>query len=56
MPEHWTPEDIRNYERAIKLAPKQRAQIAANKKRKLDRLFDRLHGDRSNAGGQVHEV
>ena len=48
MPERWTPEEIRAYERAINLAPKQESRKAANKKRKLDRIFERLHGDRSN--------
>jgi hypothetical protein len=42
--EHWTPEEIKAYARAIKLAPKQKAAIEAKRRRKLDRLFNKLHG------------
>lgn len=44
MPEHWTPEEIHAYERAIKRAPKTRAAQEAKRQRKLNNLFNRLHG------------
>jgi hypothetical protein len=52
MPEHWTPEEIKDYERAIRLAPKQRARAEAKRRRKLDELFDRLHGSTTRKAGE----
>jgi hypothetical protein len=53
MPEHWTPEEIKDYERAIRLAPKQRARAEAKRRRKLDELFDRLHGSTTHEGRET---
>ena len=47
MPEHWTPEELRAYERAIKRAPKSQMLSEKKRQRKIDKLFDRLHGDQS---------
>ncbi len=43
MPERWTPEELKKYKQAIKLAPKSRAREEAGRKRKLDNLFNKLH-------------
>ena len=40
----WIPADILAYERAIKMAHKQDIKAEAKRRRKLDRLFERLHG------------
>ncbi|MFA4972327.1 MAG: hypothetical protein WC683_06915 [bacterium] len=43
MGEHWTANELRAYARAIRLAPQQRAQIEVNRRRRVDRLLERLH-------------
>ena len=43
--DEWTPEAIRAYERAIRRAPIARRKAEVSRQRKLDRLFNRLHGD-----------
>jgi len=42
--EHWTPEELTAYKRAIRLAPKQKEVIEAKRKRKLNTLFNRIIG------------
>lgn len=44
MPERWTPEELNKYKEVVKAAPKSRAKAEAKKKRKLDKLFNKLHG------------
>lgn len=43
MPEHWTPEELASYERAIKLYPKQKRKKEMKQKAKIDKLFSKLH-------------
>ena len=45
MLKDWTPEAIKAYERAIKLAPKQRKKIEMKRKYEFNKLFNRLHRD-----------
>jgi len=40
--EHWTPNEIKLYERAIKLATKQTKQVNIKRKQKLNNLFNRM--------------
>ena len=42
--ERWTPEELEKYRQIIKDAPKSRAREEAKRKRKLDKLFNKLHG------------
>ena len=44
MSERWTPEALKKYKKVIKLAPKSRAREETRRKRKLDKLFNKLHG------------
>ncbi len=44
MSERWTPEELNKYKKVIKLAPKSRAREEARHKRKLNKLFNKLHG------------
>ena len=44
MPERWTPEELKKYRQVIKDAPKSRAREETRRKRELDKLFDKLHG------------
>ena len=44
MPEHWTPEELNKYKKVIKLAPKSRAREESRRNRKLNKLFNKLHG------------
>ena len=45
MHEKWTSEELRAYEQAIEKAPKMREREEAERRKKLDDLFERLHGD-----------
>jgi hypothetical protein len=44
MPERWTPEELSKYKQVIKRAPKSRAREDVGRKRKLDKMFKKLHG------------
>ncbi len=44
MGERWAPEELRKYKEVIRLAPMSRAREVARNKRKLDKLFNKLHG------------
>ena len=44
--EKWTLQEIEKYKQVIKLAPKSRARAEVRRERKLDKLFNRLHGKR----------
>ncbi len=45
MSERWTPEELNKYEKVIKLAPKSRAREETRRKCKLNKLFNKLHGN-----------
>ncbi len=44
--ERWTPGELSKYKQVIKLAPKSQAREETRHKRKLEKLFDKLHGQR----------
>ena len=43
MTERWTPEELNKYKQVIKRAPKSRAREETRRKRKLGKLFNKLH-------------
>ncbi|KKM82792.1 hypothetical protein LCGC14_1315900 [marine sediment metagenome] len=43
MPERWSPEELNKYKEVIKAAPKSRARAETKRKRKLNKLFNKLH-------------
>lgn len=44
MPERWTPKELEKYKQVIKHAPESRKKAEAKRKCKLDKLFNKLHG------------
>lgn len=42
--ERWTPEELNKYKKVIRLAPKSRSREEIKRKRKLNKLFKKLHG------------
>ena len=46
MVEHWTPEELAAYRRAIKRAPESRRRAEQKRKDRLERLFKKLHRDK----------